>query len=163
MFHLHVWMTGSGTQFNMNVNEVISNRSCQLADTPLGSNTCLELVMAWPSLADGLEICPTAGLVGFLPISAIQARHHHCRPTPLNDRSRRNGHRTKRRKGIAVLMVRCEAGRSGRPDVAPSGGVRPQPWKGSHQRHSRHPASLARSCFVQDVGYLCPNNALVPD
>ena len=30
-------MTGSGTQFNMNVNEVISNRSCQLADTPLGS------------------------------------------------------------------------------------------------------------------------------
>src|SRR5436309_11225687 len=37
MFPLHVWMTGSGTQFNMNVNDVISNRSCQLADTPLGS------------------------------------------------------------------------------------------------------------------------------
>ena len=37
MFPLHVWMTGSGTQFNMNVNEVISNRSCQLAGTPLGS------------------------------------------------------------------------------------------------------------------------------
>src|ERR1700755_2162568 len=30
MFPLHVWMTGSGTQFNMNVNEVISNRCCQL-------------------------------------------------------------------------------------------------------------------------------------
>ena len=27
MFPLHVWMTGSGTQFNMNVNEVISNRA----------------------------------------------------------------------------------------------------------------------------------------
>jgi fumarate hydratase class II len=38
MFPLHVWMTGSGTQFNMNVNEVISNRSCQLAGTPLGSH-----------------------------------------------------------------------------------------------------------------------------
>jgi len=37
MFPLHVWMTGSGTQFNMNVNEVISNRSCQLAGTELGS------------------------------------------------------------------------------------------------------------------------------
>ena len=37
MFPLHVWMTGSGTQFNMNVNEVISNRCCQLADTPVGS------------------------------------------------------------------------------------------------------------------------------
>jgi len=37
MFPLHVWMTGSGTQFNMNVNEVISNRCSQLAGTPLGS------------------------------------------------------------------------------------------------------------------------------
>ena len=37
MFPLHVWMTGSGTQFNMNVNEVVSNRSCQLAGTALGS------------------------------------------------------------------------------------------------------------------------------
>jgi len=39
MFPLHVWMTCSGTQFNMNVNEVISNRCCQLAGTALGSKT----------------------------------------------------------------------------------------------------------------------------
>ena len=39
MFPLHVWMTGSGTQFNMNVNEVISNRCSQLAGRPLGSKT----------------------------------------------------------------------------------------------------------------------------
>src|SRR5437879_3606220 len=39
MFPLHVWMTGSGTQFNMNVNEVVSNRCCQLAGTLLGSKT----------------------------------------------------------------------------------------------------------------------------
>jgi fumarate hydratase, class II len=37
MFPLRVWMTGSGTQFNMNVNEVIANRSSQLAGEPLGS------------------------------------------------------------------------------------------------------------------------------
>ena len=37
MFPLHVWMTGSGTQFNMNVNEVVANRCCQLVGTPLGS------------------------------------------------------------------------------------------------------------------------------
>jgi fumarate hydratase class II len=30
-FPLHVWMTGSGTQFNMNVNEVIANRCSQIA------------------------------------------------------------------------------------------------------------------------------------
>ena len=39
MFPLHVWMTGSGTQFNMNVNEVIANRCCQFAGTPLGSKS----------------------------------------------------------------------------------------------------------------------------
>ena len=39
MFPLHVWMTGSGTQFNMNVNEVISNRCSQISGTPLGSHT----------------------------------------------------------------------------------------------------------------------------
>ncbi|MFA7344056.1 MAG: class II fumarate hydratase [Terrimicrobiaceae bacterium] len=38
-FPLHVWMSGSGTQFNMNVNEVFSNRCCQLAGTSLGSKT----------------------------------------------------------------------------------------------------------------------------
>jgi fumarate hydratase, class II len=37
MFPLHVWMTGSGTQFNMNVNEVIANRTSQLAGKALGS------------------------------------------------------------------------------------------------------------------------------
>ena len=37
MFPLHVWMTGSGTQFNMNVNEVIANRCSQIAGMALGS------------------------------------------------------------------------------------------------------------------------------
>ena len=39
MFPLHVWMSGSGTQFNMNVNEVIANRACQLAGAPLGAKS----------------------------------------------------------------------------------------------------------------------------
>jgi fumarate hydratase, class II len=38
-FPLHVWMTGSGTQFNMNIDEVIANRSSQIAGQPLGSHT----------------------------------------------------------------------------------------------------------------------------
>ena len=37
-FPLHVWMTGSGTQLNMNINEVIANRACELAGQPLGSH-----------------------------------------------------------------------------------------------------------------------------
>jgi fumarate hydratase class II len=36
MFPLHVWMSGSGTQFNMNVNEVIANRCAEIEGLPLG-------------------------------------------------------------------------------------------------------------------------------
>ena len=38
-FPLYVWQTGSGTQSNMNVNEVISNRAIQLLGGILGSKT----------------------------------------------------------------------------------------------------------------------------
>lgn len=37
MFPLHVWISGSGTQFNMNMNEVIANRCSQLAGEEVGS------------------------------------------------------------------------------------------------------------------------------
>src|SRR6516162_5253267 len=36
-FPLRIWQTGSGTQTNMNVNEVISNRAIQLAGGEMGS------------------------------------------------------------------------------------------------------------------------------
>jgi len=38
-FPLYVWQTGSGTQSNMNVNEVIANRAIQLAGGVIGSKT----------------------------------------------------------------------------------------------------------------------------
>ncbi len=38
-FPLHVWMTGSGTQSNMNVNEVISNRAIEISGGKMGSKT----------------------------------------------------------------------------------------------------------------------------
>lgn len=38
-FPLYVWQTGSGTQTNMNVNEVISNRAIELAGGELGSKS----------------------------------------------------------------------------------------------------------------------------
>src|SRR3989454_3631494 len=36
-FPLRIWQTGSGTQTNMNVNEVISNRAIEIADGEMGS------------------------------------------------------------------------------------------------------------------------------
>jgi fumarate hydratase class II len=38
-FPLRVWQTGSGTQTNMNVNEVIANRANELAGAPLGKKS----------------------------------------------------------------------------------------------------------------------------
>lgn len=38
-FPLRIWQTGSGTQTNMNVNEVIANRAIQMAGGELGSKT----------------------------------------------------------------------------------------------------------------------------
>lgn len=38
-FPLRVWMTGSGTQSNMNINEVIANRAIEIAGGILGSKT----------------------------------------------------------------------------------------------------------------------------
>jgi fumarate hydratase, class II len=38
-FPLRIWQTGSGTQTNMNVNEVISNRAIELAGGVMGSKT----------------------------------------------------------------------------------------------------------------------------
>ena len=38
-FPLYVWQTGSGTQSNMNANEVISNRAVEMAGGELGSKT----------------------------------------------------------------------------------------------------------------------------
>src|SRR6476661_341383 len=38
-FPLYVWQTGSGTQSNMNVNEVLSNRAIQLLGGTIGSKS----------------------------------------------------------------------------------------------------------------------------
>ena len=38
-FPLYIWQTGSGTQTNMNVNEVISNRAIEMAGGQMGSKT----------------------------------------------------------------------------------------------------------------------------
>ncbi len=38
-FPLHVWQTGSGTQSNMNANEVISNRAIEIAGGKMGSKS----------------------------------------------------------------------------------------------------------------------------
>ena len=38
-FPLVIWQTGSGTQSNMNCNEVISNRANEMMGSPLGAKS----------------------------------------------------------------------------------------------------------------------------
>ena len=74
-FPLVVWQTGSGTQSNMNCNEVIANRACQLLGAPMGGKTPVH-----PN--DHVNLCqssndtfPTA-----MHIAAIEQCHHALLP-----------------------------------------------------------------------------------
>jgi len=48
-FPLSVWQTGSGTQTNMNVNEVVANRANELAGQPLGGKSPVHPNDAFPT------------------------------------------------------------------------------------------------------------------
>jgi fumarate hydratase, class II len=75
-FPLYVWQTGSGTQSNMNINEVIGNRAIQLVGGELGSKRPVH-----PN--DDVNLCqssndtfPTA-----MHIAAVQAIHERLLPS----------------------------------------------------------------------------------
>ena len=74
-FPLVVWQTGSGTQSNMNCNEVIANRACQILGKPMGGKTPVH-----PN--DHVNLCqssndtfPTA-----MHIAAVEQCHHALLP-----------------------------------------------------------------------------------
>jgi fumarate hydratase class II len=75
-FPLYVWQTGSGTQSNMNVNEVISNRAIQLAGGKLGSKTPVHPNDHVNMGQSSNDTFPTA-----MHIAAIQAIHRHLLPS----------------------------------------------------------------------------------
>ena len=59
-FPLRVWQTGSGTQSNMNANEVISNRAIEMAGGEMGSKTpgkCVRCVRALGVVVQGVDCC----------------------------------------------------------------------------------------------------------
>ncbi|HWG64900.1 MAG TPA: class II fumarate hydratase, partial [Streptosporangiaceae bacterium] len=74
-FPLYVWQTGSGTQSNMNVNEVISNRAIQLAGGELGSKTPVHPNDHVNMGQSSNDTFPTA-----MHIAAVQAVYEHLLP-----------------------------------------------------------------------------------
>jgi fumarate hydratase, class II len=75
-FPLYVWQTGSGTQSNMNVNEVISNRAIQLTGGRLGSKTPVHPNDDVNMGQSSNDTFPTA-----MHIAAVQAIHEHLLPS----------------------------------------------------------------------------------
>ena len=75
-FPLRVWQTGSGTQSNMNVNEVISNRAIQLLGGTLGSKDPVHPNDHVNMGQSSNDTFPTA-----MHIAAAQAVHTHLVPS----------------------------------------------------------------------------------
>jgi fumarate hydratase class II len=74
-FPLYVWQTGSGTQSNMNVNEVISNRAIQLVGGTLGSKTPIHPNDHVNMGQSSNDTFPTA-----MHIAAVRQIHEHLLP-----------------------------------------------------------------------------------
>ncbi|WP_017299208.1 class II fumarate hydratase [Nodosilinea nodulosa] len=81
-FPLHVWMTGSGTQCNMNVNEVIANRAIEIAGGAIGSKTPIHPNDHVNMSQSSNDVFPTA-----MHIAAAQVLVQQLRPavTQLRD------------------------------------------------------------------------------
>ncbi|MGQ9798561.1 MAG: class II fumarate hydratase [Ignavibacterium sp.] len=81
-FPLVVWQTGSGTQTNMNANEVIANRAIELAGGELGSKKPIHPNDDVNKAQSSNDAFPTA-----MHISAVEQIHHRLIPmvTKLRD------------------------------------------------------------------------------
>ncbi|GAA1910632.1 class II fumarate hydratase [Streptantibioticus ferralitis] len=75
-FPLYVWQTGSGTQSNMNTNEVISNRAIQLVGSELGSKSPVHPNDHVNMGQSSNDTFPTA-----MHIAAVKATHERLLPS----------------------------------------------------------------------------------
>ena len=87
-FPLYVWQTGSGTQSNMNVNEVLSNRAIQLLGGTIGSKTPIHPNDDVNMAQSSNDTFPTA-----MHIAAVMELERHLLPNVarLDGRHRREG------------------------------------------------------------------------
>lgn len=74
-FPLNVWQTGSGTQTNMNVNEVIANRANETAGMPLGTKNPIHPNDDVNKSQSSNDTFPTA-----MHIAAVEDLHHQLIP-----------------------------------------------------------------------------------
>jgi fumarate hydratase class II len=74
-FPLSVWQTGSGTQSNMNMNEVLANRASQLLGGPVGEERIVHPNDDVNRGQSSNDVFPTA-----MSVAAVQAMEDHLHP-----------------------------------------------------------------------------------
>src|SRR5215831_8715840 len=74
-FPLHIWQTGSGTQTNMNANEVISNRAIEIAGGVMGSKKPIH-----PNDDVNMSQSSNDTFPGAMHIAAVEVIHHRLLP-----------------------------------------------------------------------------------
>ncbi|MFX0181631.1 MAG: class II fumarate hydratase [Candidatus Hodarchaeota archaeon] len=75
-FPLVIWQTGSGTQTNMNANEVIANRAIELVGGKIGTKTPIHPNDHVNRSQSSNDVIPTA-----MHISAVERIHNHLLPS----------------------------------------------------------------------------------
>ncbi|MCA9403055.1 MAG: class II fumarate hydratase [Candidatus Omnitrophica bacterium] len=75
-FPLSVWQTGSGTQSNMNANEVIANRAIEIAGGELGSKDPIHPNDDCNKAQSSNDVFPTA-----MHVAAVRQIHEHLLPS----------------------------------------------------------------------------------
>ena len=135
-FPLRIWQTGSGTQTNMNVNEVISNRAIEIAGGVLGSKKPIHPNDDVNMSQSSNDTFPTA-----MHIAAAERVKHALIPRD------QNGARRDRRQGERVRRHRQDRPHApaGRRPADPRTGIRRlgQPARARHQAPG---AGARRAC-----------------
>lgn len=106
-FPLHVWQTGSGTQSNMNVNEVISNRAIEIAGGVMGSKKPIHPNDDVNMSQSSNDTFPTA-----MHIAIALAFHQKLIPSVI---ALRDGFETKRKEFDSIIKI----GRTHLQDAVP--------------------------------------------
>lgn len=106
-FPLHVWQTGSGTQTNMNVNEVISNRAEEIATGQVGQKRVIHPNDDVNKSQSSNDTFPTA-----MHIAAVEVVVHHLLPAV---KDLRNGLAAKQKEFADIIKT----GRTHLQDAVP--------------------------------------------
>ena len=119
-FPLRIWQTGSGTQTNMNANEVISNRAIELSGGVMGSKKPVHPNDHVNMSQSSNDTFPTAMHIAVAEEIVFRLLPFGGRPARRAGRRGRSSSRTSPKSGAPTSWTRCRS---------PSGRSSPATWR----------------------------------